>query len=359
MKIGIITFHRAINYGAVLQSYALQYYLNKLGIDAEIIDYKCQYLEKRYRKFYKSSNGIKGIISGILYYYIRSARINSFNKFRKENIKISQKNISKNELPYVGNQYDYIITGSDQVWNPKQSNYDMSYFLDFVPANKRISYAASLGTITMNDINIKICKKYLPKYRLISVREEYGADIIENLLNKKVTTVLDPVFLLSENEWMKFIYKKRIVKDSYIFVYCLHEKSCYSMATELSKRTNKKIVCIPDSLKTKIKGKKDFTAGLEDFLNYIYYADYIITDSFHASAFSIIFKKQFSIILKTEKKDLNGRLTSLASEFNIQKKLVYNNQYLDINDEIDYEKIKYIMEKKKRHSKKFIESIIG
>lgn len=359
MKLGIITFHRAINYGAALQSFALQEALNKMGYDAEVIDYACEYLEKHYKKFYNPNGTIKGAISAIIYYPIRSARIIKFKKFREQYIKTSKKkNISRSELSKLSEEYDYIITGSDQVWNPEQTNYDMSFFLDFVKPMKRIAYAASLGTNNPNLEQKNVFKQYIRDYKKISVREESSAVYLEELLDTTIYSVVDPVFLLSIKDWEKLIGKNPVSDSPYIFVYCLHEKNCYRYAEILASKTGKKIISIPDSIKVKCSGKKDFRAGVLDFLNYIYYADYVLTDSFHATAFSIIFEKQFNIIMKQERKELNGRLYSIAQKYNLNKSVIKNDDDVEnLGRNIIYDDIRQIKDRDILYSKEFIKSI--
>ena len=359
MKLGIITFHRAINYGAALQSFALQKALNEMGYDAEVLDYACEYLENHYKKFYNSSGTIKGAISAIIYYPIRSARIRKFREFREHYLKTSKKkNISRSELSRLSEEYDYIITGSDQVWNPEQTECDTTYFLDFVDPMKKVSYAASLGTDNPTEMQQRILKTYIQGYEKVSVREKESADYLERLLGIKVHLVVDPVFLLEANDWRRLIANKPLVNKPYIFVYCLHEKTCYYYAEHLADKTGKKIVSIPDSIKTKCSGKKDFKAGVLDFLNYIYYADYVITDSFHATAFSIIFEKRFNIIMKQNRKDLNGRLSSIASRYNLDDVVIWNRQNEDkLGKEVSFADAKIQKEKDIMESKKFIKSI--
>lgn len=358
MKIGIITFHRAINYGAVLQAFALQRALNKNGYETEIIDYACKYLEKCYKKYYNPEHSIKGIISAIIYYPIRSARIEKFEKFRKKYMNISsEKNITKEDLKKIANKYDYIITGSDQVWNPEQTDYDMSYFLDFVEPQKRISYAASMGTNEPPENQATIFKKYVQRYYKVSVREEENEKYLKKLLNIKVKTVADPVFLLSIDEWKLLIDNKSIINEPYIFVYCLHEKKCYKYAKYLSDKTGKKIVSIPDNIKVRCSGKKDFKAGVLDFLNYIYYSDYVITDSFHATAFSIIFEKNFNIVMKQNRKALNGRLYSISNKYDLDE-IVISGDY-DINKigkKVNFDGVRKIKNREILEAERFIKN---
>lgn len=358
MKYGIITFHRAINYGAVLQTYALQAVLNKNGMDAEVIDYACEYLEKYYKAFYVSDNTIKGFVSAILYYPIRKQRIKKFQLFKERYISISTKrNVCKQELRDIEKNYDYIITGSDQVWNPEQTGNDTTYFLDFVAPGKKISYAASLGTSEPNQHQIEIYKKYIEGYKQISIREKESALYLEKLLKKEILTVVDPVFLVSKTDWVKIAGNQAKIKKPYIFVYCLHEKSCYHYAEILAKKA-KIIVSIPNSLKVKINGKKDFTAGISDFLNYICYADYVITDSFHASAFSIIFEKQFNIVMKQIKKTLNGRLIELAKKYEIENCVIYNiDDVKRLGTKIVYDCISKKKDEDVAEAMKFLENI--
>ena len=361
MKIGIITFHKAINYGAVLQSYALQKKLNNLGYDAEIIDYVCDKLKQNYKLFNLNNKTAKGIMTTFVYFPLKYIRSKKFKQFIFNNLKLSKdKDISQEELRIIAKRYDYVITGSDQVWNPKLTNGDTSYFLDFVEKCKKIAYAASFGTNSPTDQEKEFYLANIKDYSLMTVREEDSAKFISQLLNEHVESVCDPVFLLHKEEWTRVFNPKPLFNKPYIFVYCLHEKSSYKYAEQLAKKENLKIVCIPSSLKDSVDGKKDFTAGVETFLNYIYNASCVITDSFHAIAFSLIFNKSVRIVLKNEYKSLNGRLYAIAKKFCVEQCLAHENSiFSDSMVNINYNNVNHLIERERQKAIDILKSIEG
>lgn len=247
-KIYTTTFQNADNYGAILQCYALNKFLSK-KYDAYVINYDNEIISNPYkiiRTF--SKNPIK-----IIYHFIidilnikdSKKRKESFEKFRnKINFTKSIKNFK--ELEYNNN--DIFITGSDQVWNIKiTKKLDDIYFLNIKDCNcKKISYAASCGDLsTVSEYENELeFKNRINKLDAISVREADLANYINENMQVKPKVVLDPVFLLNKEDWFKFIGKKRLIKDKYIFVYSLANanKLFYKSIEKLSKETGFKIV---------------------------------------------------------------------------------------------------------------------
>ena len=163
-NIGIMTFHDAINYGAALQTYALNKYINNLNYNCETIDYKCDYIENSYKILNINIKDIKGTANSILNVRNNVIRKNKFNKFLKNNVKISQLKYNSNNIWQSNSKYNTFIVGSDQVWNIDLCA-DFNYFLPFVNSkNERVSFAASFGDINIINRNGKIIKKELEKY---------------------------------------------------------------------------------------------------------------------------------------------------------------------------------------------------
>lgn len=341
MKLGIVTFHKAINYGAVLQCYALQNFLKNNGHDVDVIDYASDYLEETYKNFRMPRKNIKGFLSAVANYGFRKKRNKIFSDFRKNKIKLSEeRKIPANQLAEVAKKYDKVIVGSDQVWNPTLTGWDDNFFLSFVPKEKRVSYAASLGNAKPDTKVEEYYIEHLSEYDRLSVREKDGQEYLERILNRSVSNNIDPVFLLEKKEWEKLVLERRTDKP-YVFVYCLHEKSCYEHAKKIAEKKGIEIISIPDSRRAKVPGTKDLTASVNDFLSYIYYADYVITDSFHATAFSIIFEKQFGIVLKKKYKGLNGRLVSIAELLGVSDRIIENTDTID--ERINFENTKKLI----------------
>lgn len=353
IKTATITFHKAINYGAILQTYALQQSILNLKIENKIINYDCKYVSDEYKLI--NTRSIKKFIKSIImmkdFYYKRK----KFKNFVKKHITLTtpvNKDILKSEN--FNNEYDFFITGSDQVWNHEIINLDGAYFLDFVKDERKIkSYAASFGiSYIPKELKLKY-KKYLENFSTILVREKTGANLIEDLINKKVEVVLDPVLLLNRDEWNKIIFETKFdnIKNQYILVY-MGTPNIKIFAEKLSVKYKLPIFYISDLiLKKKNRiGRIETRLGPEEFVSAIKNAKFVLTSSFHATVFSIIFNKEFFI-------NINARGSRLIDVLNL---LEINNREIsgreiekfdllnwkNINEKLEIEKQRSIQELK-------------
>lgn len=374
MHIGIITFHCADNYGAVLQCYALKKYLEKLGQDVEVINYSPYYLTSEYKMFPSLklifekclTKGFFYTWENIIYvcictFFERFKKKKKFRDFRIHYIGIKGKKIKKlsqkNKL-----SYDLYITGSDQVWNPKLNNGDITYYLNFVGENaKKISYAASIGTFEIEKYKT-IMSQYLQRFDAISIREKSFKNLVEDLSKKKVSVVLDPVFLLNKEDWNNLIQKNNKFPGKFIFMYVFNkDDEAISLANYLSRIYNLPVIHFYyGSLRKKIEidGKCFFFDGPIDFLSYIKHAEYIITNSFHCVTFSLIFQKEFYAYLI---RDGGSRISDLLEELSLQDRLCMNKKPQDIiinTIKIDYNIVNNILDKLKQKSYNYLDEII-
>ena len=220
-KIGILTFHCAHNYGAVLQCYALQETLKKMGHDVEVIDYRPQYLLSPYAVFninrIKSNNPLKIIKRSIretILLGVRLKRYYTFYQFIKNKLSLSSR-ITKYNIP---ESYDVYIMGSDQIWNPKiTEGFDPVYFGNFnfqKGSKKYISYAASMEANELNNQAKNTYKKFLKNFDSISVRENQLAELLQPLSEKNIETVLDPTLLADNQIWDNIAQKPDISKNA-------------------------------------------------------------------------------------------------------------------------------------------------
>lgn len=361
-QIGIITFHRANNYGAVLQNLALINEIKKYNdVEVHTIDYRCKYLEAPYEKnpFCIKTNNL---IKKILYYFRKMVNQKNYELLNNGFESFSEKYLNMTES-YVPDtisdsikEMDVFITGSDQVWNDVITNGDSIYSLGFVKGRRTVSYAASAGRST--NVGNKT-KKNIMKIDYISVREQELKEYIENYSKKNVELVCDPVFLLSKKEWEGILSQNRKIKDKYIFTYSVSEKTeeVIKIAKKIAKEKNYKIVHLDHSLKYGKKGVKKYGANPLEFVELIRDAEFVIASSFHAVAFSIIFKKNF-IVVPTEK--TRSRIDNLLNLMNIENRSVDSyEKYIEssMKEETIYEDTKK-MKKLIDNSKKFIEESI-
>lgn len=299
MKIGILTFHCANNFGAVLQAYALSKYL---GIDHEvyIIDYKPLYLNKTTYFFpilkdvkRRPVRFVKEVLKSILNCKDKLEMLEKFSNFRQNYLPLY---ILKNNIDITG--FDTIIVGSDQVWNIEiTEGFDPYFWGDKIPSKtKLISYAASTGRYIFNKNELEIVKKKISKFSAISVRENNIKAFLSDLLHKDIKFVLDPTFLIDKNIYIKLCGERPLYSQKYVLIYeVVHDNNTERIAIELAKQLGVKIVRIGSKTKDN-RIKSVINLGPKEFLNYIYYSSFIVTTSFHGTAFSIILNKDFYTI---------------------------------------------------------------
>lgn len=339
MKIGIITFHRAINYGAVLQSYALQKTLIQLGADAEIIDYRCEYLENNYQigLRLKAARGIKSFIAVLIKWAIPALmkRI-VFHRWIRKKLKMSC--CYRQDIADSCEKYDAFIAGSDQIWNYNHTNFDRTYFLDFVQEDSRKhSYAASFGFASIDESILSFYKPLLLKFASASVRESSGAELFRKITGgKEAQIMVDPVFLLQPNDWG---LSKLGKKKGYVLIYeLMPSNKIVEFALELAQKNDLKVVRIASTLQKTIHKRMKNVYGVspQGFLDYIYNASYVVTNSFHGTAFSICFQKQFYVHrLTDEMASLNSRLDDLLTLCRLENRVVNDLRNYD-SEMIDY-----------------------
>lgn len=361
MKIGIITFHRPLNYGAILQTYALVKKINDINYDAEIIDYRNSCHEKVLNNMnFKTASGIKARIKSLIFAKINKNKKYKFQQFTNNNIKISKIIYDQKNVNESNKEYDFFITGSDQVWNLNLTNGDYTYFLNFVKSDiNKISYASSFGYSKIPEKYKQETARSLNNYKKISVREQQAANIINDLLNKDVDVVLDPTLLLTKKEWLKISKKVTFrVPEKYILLYAVSPtKEDFEMAKKFSKIVKMKIILINYNMKYIFGMKNCFDMGPEEFIWLIENASYVLTNSFHGTAFSINFNKEFYVRLSKKENNGNSRIENII---NLTK---LNNRYLDENCIINKEKINWkevnkIINEERNRSIKFLKENI-
>ena len=368
MKVEIITRHSVPNYGSLLQSYATQKTIEKLGHEAEFINY-IEYAE-RYQNLastlIKGKRWDKNPLTRMLYKIVQTPNYakmyQTFEKYRRGFLKETQTMYgSMEELIKDMPKGDVYCSGSDQIWGKIGLNqYDPVYFLEFIkdPTIRCISYAASLGKEKLSKELDQNLEKLLKKYETILVRENSAVDIIKNKGFNNVKQVLDPTFLLTKQEWEQLITKKP--KDQkYVLVYQLHSNKEFDRyAKEFAKKHHMKLLRLTPSFYHIIRsGKLIYLPTQFEFLSYFANADYILTDSFHATAFSIILNKKFMDILPGA---TSTRITSILGLVGLEDRILKNYQdYTSIEKEINYEKVNKILEEEREKSITLLKEAIG
>lgn len=379
MKIGIVTFHSAHNYGAVLQAWSLQEYLKRQGHVVEIVNLRLPVIDNLYRfratnrKFckYWKLNKLMNYGYGNVHYILKKMRYpyvekkyRKFERFIKQRLSITKVFHSLAELKKAKLNYDALIAGSDQIWNSKMmKGINPAYFLQF--GNKsalRISYAASIGTEVIPGPYQQLFQRYLRDFDVISVREKNAKEQIQQFTDKEIYVMPDPTFLLRLEEFDRLKRKPR-VSGKYIYVHNVHlkkvDETLYGIAEEISRRTGLKV--IHNHRRQQFQNDVGhFTGGVEEFLGYVESAEMVITNSFHCTVFSLLYKRPFVAIPHFENPD---RISNLLSDMGILNHLIDSCRDLPDNLEellIDYgvieEKIVYMREQAKEFINKALKS---
>ena len=365
-KIGILTFHRAINYGACLQAYALKKALSDLGADADVIDYRCDFLEKFYHKPIRKGESVKTTVKNILTWYVQKERNRQFEGFFNKYLYNGEKEVisTKQELKGLNGKYDIFITGSDQVWNPGCNTGDLSYLLDFVDDNnKKYSYSASFGYFTDENIKDKAYKSLISDYECISVREKKGekiaAELTDNAQPLKIRRDIDPTFLLNSSQWHEIMPKNN--KGKYVFVYSLTmPPKLISYAEDFARKNNLELICFTlNNLFTKTTKNKVITGTPEEFLSCIENAEYVITNSFHGTAFSIIFNKRFCVIKNRNPQHDNSRLFDLLESLDISDCIIKDDAKELSFPQIDYSQVNDKLDNLRKDSVNYLKELVG
>lgn len=356
IKIGIMTFHWATNYGAVLQTFALQEYLVSRGYAVEIIDYYPKRYEHNFARCFFTKH--IGMIKKNLMEYYKEKKIENF---RKQYLNRSKRFYSNDEL--FETKYDVYICGSDQIWNPYftmngEGKPTLSYFLNFVPESSlRIAYAASFGTDKISDDVKNMIMGELYKFDAISVRENTAKGILHSIgLNAQV--VCDPVVLVDTEKFDGLIddylksFKKKDDRGKYIFKYMLHQSDFIGMK-----------ICdqlISDNQYQIVDGNEDMCIG--EWLFRLRNAEVVVTNSFHATVFSVLFHKKF-ISIGMSRSAMNDRLVTFLSAIGLRNKFVLDYKVGRsrvseiVENNIDWNKIDYEICKMKLKSQDFTECI--
>lgn len=350
MTIGIVTIHFPYNYGAMLQAYALKAFLNEHGADAQIIDYRPYFIDKAYHFYFKSIiKDPRIFISRILRVLFPSRRIcrKSFEEFLQNAI-LDNKSSGLNEA-----EYDILIAGSDQIWNPHITNDDINYLLSFEKEGKsvKISYASSIAIKNVDNDWINKMKLYLSDFKNISVREANAVDILSELLRKKISVVADPTFLIEPDVWRKIARKpEKFSGKNYALVYKLEDNSSLdNRIIEYRKKTGISVLSIhPFRSRDQLADISLNNIGPQEFLWLIDNAQQVFTNSFHGLAFSIIFKKQIAVCLHTQ---TGSRMEQLINELDMKSDEAGVFDASEIDEKIRYQFID--------HSKKWLLNAIN
>lgn len=367
MKIDIITLHRVRNYGSSLQTLATQNYIKNMGCEVEVIDYyperystagllkRLKYKDKRLEKNPLLLFTARIII---LFSYLKKKIV--FDKFLKKYINLTKKTYkTEQDLLEDCPKADAYCTGSDQVWNSHwNEGVDRPFYLSFIPDDKyRFSYAASIGNEILSEEETNAVYPLLRKYQHITVRENSGVNVIDRL-GLSAEQMLDPTLLFSAEEWGKYIDKHNL-SYKYVLTYNLHhDKRIDKFAKEIANSHNLKVVNISYNLHDIVRGGKlKWCPKIERYLKLIHDAEYVVTDSFHATVFSILFRRKFLVIYPEQ---ASSRIRSILSLVGMEDRGVDAMPKLElIEKSIDYEHADNILNRERQRAKDYILNILS
>jgi len=344
MNVGILTFHASHNYGSMLQAYALQTTLTKLGVDSRIINFRSnvqkslipppiEWSHPRLSLFKLLREPSKTIAL--------SRKYRRFEQFLRRDLNITEELSTEAEVAehISRNNYDAIITGSDQIWNPACWDFSTVYLCDFPFVGKKIAYAPSLGSHPeeIPDKDIAPIIELAAGYDSLSTREKRGRDFLSSKIDKQISIVLDPTFLLKAEDY-ELITSDKTIDQPYILYYTpREEKGYFKSALSLAEILNLKIVV------TQAFNEYDgydniiyqLDCGPKEFLSLVKNATYCIGNSFHLLAFSLILKKEFIIISHEQ----DSRILNILEQMGLDNRLQCPNNNIQVHNKIEYNSV--------------------
>lgn len=377
-KIGILTFHYVDNSGAQLQLLGTMSFLSKNGFYVQIIDYRSSVLCQRnaliqnpafrFKKGWKAGhsiiNKLKKGFGQVLYAFKRNLKIinllkghESFNKFRSKYSGLLTKRIRNIEgLIDISRSFDAIVIGSDQVWNTELFNYSIDdvYFANSPDIKcPVIGYAVSAGSIL--NLEEKTIFKLCKNFKSISAREIQLAEQISKALGVEIKTVLDPVFLCSKEYWVSLC--NDVGFDEYVFLYVLEPNPLLIKTLNMIEKMKGKSLKVIEVGFKKFYSKSTLISNFDPifFLSLVRNAEYIITNSFHATAFSVIFEKEFYCIKHTTR---NNRMETLLTKAQLLHRLIKNESDVKTGL-IDYSIVNCSLQNEIAQSRRFLLTSLG
>ncbi len=360
MKTGIMTIYRSGNYGATLQAYATKQAIIENGFgEAEIINYCPDAIKQKIDgKFIKKVGLFHTAVACVekVYYHPRMKGVNAFiDSFAPKGL------LKKDELGALNEKYDVFLSGSDQIWNYEIAQGDQSYLLDFVTNNsKKRSYASSFGTRKIAAEYEDTYKRLLSQYKIITVREKAGAELVAELTGREARIVLDPTLLLTTEQWEAKLPEPKFKRD-FVFAYQMaHSPLIAKAISKARKKFNSGAVFVPFPIMGVCKCRPSLSLSSLEWARAIHDSKFVITDSFHGAVFAIIFKKQFYYMVTSDTvKRRLSRLETLLDSLGISDRIIDDVEKCNFNDEIDYEAVHEKLDALREQSLKILKEVVS
>ena len=348
-KIGIITYHSAYNYGSVLQAYATQYAVKKLGYDSEIINYRMKEQRTSYA-LYRMNCGMKSLLKDLMQFPVqdkRKQRVEKFEFFINTKLSLSKECSDLDEIEKIWNDYPIIISGSDQIWNKhslEMEHNDIKFMYPYLLkgySGKKVSYASSIAN--MSDQELEMILFDIKKFDYIAMRELESAKKMTNILDRKIEAVVDPTFLLRKEEWIDNMnIQESKDKDKYILYYSLGGiqplKENTTVLRKIAQSKGLKIKIVTPFAYIKMDDEiieMHPEIGPEEFLELIYNARMVVTNSYHGTILAVNLNKDVYSLCENFGSEF--RKTDILKRIGLEDRIIY-----DINSLYnDYEKINY------------------
>ena len=364
MNVKVITRHMPSNYGSLLQSIATQRVIEGLGHPCEIIHYVRKdergleaILSSLEGKKQWSSNPIKKLAYVALRYPGESMAQRAFDRMRQQHLKLTPVCYTREELQQL--RADVFMTGSDQVWGPLfKVKYDPVYFLDFVAeGTKKVAYAASFGRTDFTPQILEAYKRYMASYTHLAVREDSAVELLRKMGLPCKAQVLDPTLLIEGKEWCKYIRKE--IRGKYVLIYEIHNNpQLDAYARDFARHVGLPLVRITPTLHQAVRGGKlVLLPDVGEFLSYIKHATYLLTDSFHGTAFAINLNTQFIEVLPNTK--TGSRNQSILQLTGLKDRIVTDlHDYSLANKMIDFSRVNQIIASERAKSMEVLKEMI-
>lgn len=370
-RVGIVTWYWG-NYGSILQAYALQNVVQEYGFDCEIIRHcvtgglktQVTYRVKRWGITKTASYYWQKAVTKMLEKAMQkdSDRGKVLDEFVEEHLCLSEREFHNHNFSECSD-YDVYICGSDQIWNPGHTFLSKFYWLDFAPIEAtRIAYAPSMGRVQLDDEEKKVVRGYLKPYTAIAVREQVTADGLNAIIPERdIKVVVDPTLLIPADKWKEKLPKRKI-EEEYLFAYILRgDKEQREYISKVAKEKNLKLVVYQNleelSLMSNEKTWGDVRCNQDtpfDFLEKIFNAKMVITDSFHCTVFSLLFEKDFFLMKKkNDRTNQFARLEQLLLTCGVSNRVIFANRDLS-ESAIDYATVRDKIAKKRVEGRDFL-----
>lgn len=320
-QVGILTFHFAVNPGSALQAYGLWRTINDLNSEVEchVINYQGSRYRNSFVKFPQ-----KPTLTSLAMYFFSSSWYKRYQKFWKNtNAAIKPKHCLDEKALAGIKGYDYIVVGSDQIWNTELTHRNYNYFLPFISGMKKISYAASIGLRDFPEEDKQNIATFLQDFSCISVREQQAKVAVENLIGTQPQVVIDPSLLLKKKEYEDFAVHPRL-KKKYIFLYLRHKDSkIVPLAKRLADTLGLQIVDCHNGVRKIIKDSIFVRQpDPRKWLGWIMDAEYVFTDSFHGCAFCINLNKPFYVMISSANSEMSSRIYNILDKYQMTDRMI-------------------------------------